>query len=64
MVAGVHPGGGGCRESKFKKNIYFVDTNIEKVLRYLPISRNQPLKSADDKQISVLRDIRQLDIVI
>ena len=31
-----------------KKNTYFVDTIISNVLHDLPLSRNQPLKSADD----------------
>jgi hypothetical protein len=30
------------------KNTDFVDTIVSKVLRDLPFSRNQPLKSADD----------------
>ena len=54
--------GGGGKESKFTTKI--VDTIVVNVLRYLTFSQNQPLKSADDKQIGVLRDTRQLDIVI
>jgi hypothetical protein len=35
-------------KSKLKKKTDFVDITISKVLRDLPFSRNQPLKSADD----------------
>jgi hypothetical protein len=46
--------GRGCRAAapQNPKNRNLKDTNfvnmISKVLRYLPFSRNQPLKSADD----------------
>ena len=51
--------GGGCRavaplkapKLKLKKNTDFVDITISKVLRDLPFSRNQPLKSADDSTL-------------
>jgi hypothetical protein len=33
------------------KNIYFVDIMVSKVLRDLPFSRNQSLKSADDSTL-------------
>jgi hypothetical protein len=38
------------------KNTDFVDTIISNVLRDLPFSRNQPLKSADDWYIRILND--------
>jgi hypothetical protein len=38
------------------KNTYFVDIMISKVLRDLPFSRNQPLKSADDCYIRILKN--------
>jgi hypothetical protein len=45
-------GGGGLQPGRTpgigKKNTYFVDTIISSVLHDLPLSRNQPLKSADD----------------
>ena len=45
------------RKSKLKKKKN-VDTITVNVLRHLPFRRNQPLKSADDKQIGVLHDIK------
>jgi hypothetical protein len=52
---GAHTGGGGYRaanplqthQNRNLKNTDFVDI-ISKLLRDLPFSRNQPLKSADD----------------
>jgi hypothetical protein len=38
------------------KNKYFIDIMIPKVLRDLPFSRNQPLKSADDQYIRILKN--------
>jgi hypothetical protein len=38
------------------KNTDFVDIMISKVLRDLPFSRNQPLKSADDQYIRILKN--------
>ena len=35
-------------DNHLKKIASFVDTNIANVLRDLPFSQNQPLKSADD----------------
>jgi hypothetical protein len=58
----AHPGwGGGAAELKppnpkklkFKKHA-FVAIMISKVLRDLPFSRNQPLKSADEWYIKIL----------
>jgi hypothetical protein len=37
------------------KNTDFVDVKISKVLRDLPFGRNQPLKSADDRYIRILK---------
>jgi hypothetical protein len=37
------------------KNTIFVDIIISKVLRDLPVSRNQPLKSADDQHITIFK---------
>jgi hypothetical protein len=56
-------GGGACRAAdvqnspklKFKKPS-FVDIMISKGLRDLPFSQNQPLKSADDYYISILKN--------
>jgi hypothetical protein len=67
-VQGRTQGGGGSRRAaapshtpkrpkrKFKKNIDFVDIMISKVLRDFPFSRNQPLKSADDWYITILKN--------
>jgi hypothetical protein len=41
---------------KLKKNTDFVAIMISKVLRDLPFSRNQPLKSPDDKYITILKN--------
>jgi hypothetical protein len=38
------------------KNTDFVDTIISKVLRHFPFSRNQPLESADDQYIRILKN--------
>jgi hypothetical protein len=53
---------GGCRAAaptppkpKFKKRD-FVDIVISSVLRDFPFSRNQPLKSADDQCIRILKN--------
>jgi hypothetical protein len=54
---GAHPKGGGglpvciphqTPENRNLKNTDFVDIMVSNVLRNLPFSRNQPLKSADD----------------
>jgi hypothetical protein len=37
-------------------NTYFADIMISKVLRDLPFSRNQTLKSADDQYIRILKN--------
>jgi hypothetical protein len=55
----THPRGGGgglpgCsppKPPKIKKKTDFVDIMISKVLREFPVSRNQPLKSADDSTL-------------
>jgi hypothetical protein len=41
---------------KFKKNTDFVGIIIYKVLRDLPFSRNQPLNSADEWYIRILKN--------
>jgi hypothetical protein len=38
------------------KNTYFADIMISEVLRDFPFSRHQPLKSADDRYIRVLKN--------
>jgi hypothetical protein len=38
------------------KEIYFVDIMISKVLRDFPFSRNQPLKTADDRYVRILKN--------
>jgi hypothetical protein len=59
---GAPKGGGlpGCSPSKhqnrYLKNTHFVDIILSKVLRDLPFSRNQPLKSADDQYIRILKN--------
>jgi hypothetical protein len=55
-------GGGGCwaatpsntPKPKFKKT-HSVASMISKFLRDFPFSRNQPLKSADDQYIRILK---------
>jgi hypothetical protein len=54
-------GGGAARllrskpaKLKFKK--HFIRNMISKVLRDFPFSRNQPLKSADDQYIRILKN--------
>jgi hypothetical protein len=42
------------------KNTDFVDTMISKVLRDLPFSLNQPLKSADDSYVGIPKNVMQL----
>jgi hypothetical protein len=50
--AGAHQNGGlrsaASPKLNIKKNTDFVDMMISNVLRNLPYSQNQPLKSADD----------------
>jgi hypothetical protein len=63
-VPGAHPKG-GCRtaapsKSKFKKKTEFVDTIVSEVLPDLSFSRNQPLKSADDKYKKILKNKKKL----
>jgi hypothetical protein len=41
---------------KLKKKTDFVDIMISEVLRDLPFCRNQPLKSADDWYIRILKN--------
>jgi hypothetical protein len=61
---GAHPSWGGCRaaapsqnpQNRNLKNTNFVDITISKVSRDFPFSRNQPLKSADDQYISILKN--------
>jgi hypothetical protein len=55
--------GGGCRaaapqtpQNRNLKNTDFVDIVVSKVLRNFPFSGNQPLKSADDKYIVILKN--------
>jgi hypothetical protein len=54
LYAGAQPRGGGCRAAapqtpqKLNFKIDFIDIMVSEVLRDLPFSRNQPLKSADD----------------
>jgi hypothetical protein len=55
--------GGGFRaatrpdpQTRNSKNTDFVDIMISKVLRDFPFSRNQPLKSADDQYIRILKN--------
>jgi hypothetical protein len=43
-------------EDQNLKNTDFVDFMISKILRDFPISRNQPLKSADDQYIRILKN--------
>jgi hypothetical protein len=64
LVRGAPKGGGGCRASapsnpqnpKLKRNTDFVDTMISIVLRDLPFSWNQPLKSAGVYYIRILKN--------
>jgi hypothetical protein len=62
--AGAHPRGGGCRAAappppntkkpKFKTT-HFIDIMISKALLDLPFNRNNPLKSADEQYIRILK---------
>jgi hypothetical protein len=61
----THPTGGegGCRaaappnpQNLNLKNKYFVDIVISKVIRDFPFNRNQPLKSAHDQYIRILKN--------
>jgi hypothetical protein len=62
-VSGAHSRG-GCRivappqtpQNQNLKDTDFVDMIISKVLRDFPFSRNQPLKSADDQYIRILKN--------
>ena len=61
---GAPKGGRGCRAAASThtpqnwnlKNTDFVDIKISKVLHDLPFSQNQPLKSADDLYIRILKN--------
>jgi hypothetical protein len=63
VVAGAHPreGGRGAAGAAAPppnpnlKDTDFVDIMMSKVLRDFPFSRNQPLKSADDQYIRILK---------
>jgi hypothetical protein len=59
----VHPRGGAAAlkppkmpKTEIKKKTDFVDIMISKVLRDFPFGRNQPLKSADDQYIRILKN--------
>jgi hypothetical protein len=59
--SGAHPRGGGATglqpfQNQNLKNTHFVDIMISKVLRDLPFSRNQPLKSADEQYIRIMKN--------
>jgi hypothetical protein len=62
LPVGAHKKGGSrvpAPEKPRKRNlkdIDFVDIMISKVLHDFPFSRNQPLKSADDKYIRILKN--------
>jgi hypothetical protein len=64
LVPGAHQMEGCCRglqclqthKTKIWKNTDFVDIMISEVLRDLPFSRNQPLVSADDQYIIILKN--------
>jgi hypothetical protein len=57
-------GGGGCRtavplqtlQNRNLENTYFAGYMISKVLHDFPFSRNQPLKSADDYYIRIVKN--------
>jgi hypothetical protein len=60
---GAHPtrGGPGCSpppnpQNRNLKATDFVDIKISKVLPDFPFSQNQPVKSADDQYITILRN--------
>jgi hypothetical protein len=62
-VRGAYKGRGGgvyraATDSKSRnlKKADFVDTRILSILHNLPFSRNQPLKSADDYYIGILKN--------
>jgi hypothetical protein len=64
-VTEAHPcGGGGAAglqppktpKNQNLKSTNFVDIMISKVLRDFPFSRSQPLKSADDQYIRILKN--------
>jgi hypothetical protein len=56
--------GGGCRPAapppthqiRNLKNTDFVDIMVSQVPRDFPLSRNQPLKLADDRHITILKN--------
>ena len=54
-VAGLQPYPQNPQDRNLKKTD-FVDIMISKVSRDLPFSRNQPLKSADDWYIGILKN--------
>jgi hypothetical protein len=70
FVQGRSPGGGdNCRvaapqapKTEIKKNTHtgFVDIMISNLFRDFPFSRNQPLKSAYNQYIRILRSTRKL----
>jgi hypothetical protein len=49
LQTGAHPRGRGCTD--------FLYTTISNVLCDFPFSRNQPLKSADDEYIRILKNV-------
>jgi hypothetical protein len=62
LNTGAHPRE-GCRaaghpkpQNRFFKNTDFVDIIMSNVLRDVPFSRNQPLKSVDDWYIRILKN--------
>jgi hypothetical protein len=61
-LPGAHPRGAAklqppqAPQNRNLNNTDFVDIMISEVLRDFPFSRNQPLKSADDKYIRILKN--------
>jgi hypothetical protein len=53
---GVGGGAALSSKSKFKKTQFLLDTMISDVLLDLPFSRNQPLKSAEDQYLGILKN--------
>jgi hypothetical protein len=61
---GAHPGGGGFSsaallspQNRNLRNANFAGTMVSKVLCDFPFSRNQPLKSAADQYVRILKNI-------
>jgi hypothetical protein len=48
-------GGGSPSQIEIKKTV-FLDKMVSRVLRDLPFNRNQPLKTADDLYIRILKN--------